>query len=468
MLLADKYKPGNSTQLRGVEYATMAVLGFLRSWNTPQRQFRAVMLSGPPGIGKTTLAELACKESNLPNVLRVDSSRKRSKKALDEVESAFTSRKIDAYITGKMQRSRPGAVIIDELDAMLVGGQDRGGVARMVSFIKQTMVPVICICNDAGERSLKTLLSLCMHVRMQRPTVDAIAARLVEVARAEGLSQSSFSIERAKQMARRSGCDVRQALNELQFYRVLPAAATSQADLNVDRAFNPFDVANCLFGCRPADAVKWGSALYETDRMLAPMLVHENYHKVSGLQMAAAADIADAISAGDVVNSMSAPIMPDVRAFATCAWPCQFAKGRLNGRVDFPVALGKCSTEAKNARSISALSKCSDTRAYAMEIRPTLGVLLVSAPNSAKATAEAATRAGVSRLEWDMICDCCIGRAPTAAARVAIAKAMMRPGKRGRPAKRQRVAEPQKKECKEEEEEEEEEEEKEDNDDIWV
>lgn len=123
------------------------------------------MLSGPPGIGKSTLAELTCTESKLFNVLHLDSSRKRTKKALDEIEEAFRSRKVDAYFTGKMQRAKPGAVIVDDLDAMVTGGADRGGVAQIVSFVKTSLVPIICICNNPNHDSLKTLVTHCMHIR---------------------------------------------------------------------------------------------------------------------------------------------------------------------------------------------------------------------------------------------------------------------------------------------------------------
>jgi replication factor C subunit 1 len=165
LLFLDKYRPKTTKQIAGADYAAMGLISWLRSWNTPQRQFRAAMISGPPGIGKSVLADLVCSESGLCNVLHVDSSRKRTKKALIEIEEAFSSRKIDAYLTGKMQKSKPGAVIVDDLDVMITGGVDRGGVPQIVSFIKTSKIPVICVCNNVNHRSFKTLVSHCMHIR---------------------------------------------------------------------------------------------------------------------------------------------------------------------------------------------------------------------------------------------------------------------------------------------------------------
>lgn len=167
LLFSDKYKPKITRGVVGAEYAAMGLFAWLRSWDTPRKQFNAVMLSGPPGIGKSLLAELACAETGMLNVLHLDSTRKRTKKAIEEVVEAFGSRKINAYLTGKMQRSRPSAVIVDDLDAMVTGGTDSSGVPQVVSLVKAARVPVICVCNDGNHRSFKTLIALCMHIRCE-------------------------------------------------------------------------------------------------------------------------------------------------------------------------------------------------------------------------------------------------------------------------------------------------------------
>ena len=136
MLFVEKHKPSKSTDILGAQYTVMGITSWLRSWNTPQRQFKAALLSGPPGIGKTLLANLVCVECGFKNIVKLDSSRKRTKKALEEVVEAFMSRKIDAYLTGKMQNAKASVVIIDDLDTMVTGSSDRGGVSQIVKFIK--------------------------------------------------------------------------------------------------------------------------------------------------------------------------------------------------------------------------------------------------------------------------------------------------------------------------------------------
>lgn len=44
---------------------------------------------------------------------------------------------------------------MDEVDGM--SGGDRGGVGELISIIKTSKVPIICICNDKYNQKLKSL-----------------------------------------------------------------------------------------------------------------------------------------------------------------------------------------------------------------------------------------------------------------------------------------------------------------------
>lgn len=57
-------------------------------------------------------------------------------------------------------------LIMDEVDGM--SGGDRGGVSELITIIKASKVPVICICNDKYSQKLKSLRNSCMELDFRR------------------------------------------------------------------------------------------------------------------------------------------------------------------------------------------------------------------------------------------------------------------------------------------------------------
>ena len=69
---------------------------------------------------------------------------------------------------------------MDEVDGM--GAGDRGGLAQLVLLIKQTRVPIICICNDINNPKMRTLRNHCWELHFRRPTVQMILGRMRSIA----------------------------------------------------------------------------------------------------------------------------------------------------------------------------------------------------------------------------------------------------------------------------------------------
>ncbi len=76
-------------------------------------------------------------------------------------------------------------IVMDEVDGMSSG--DRGGTAALITVIKESRTPIICICNDRQANSVKSLVNHCYDLRFIRPTKEAIAKRCAEIAKKEGL-----------------------------------------------------------------------------------------------------------------------------------------------------------------------------------------------------------------------------------------------------------------------------------------
>lgn len=141
----------------------------------------------------------------------------RSQKAMKEIMGDITGSQTLQFrqnsIASTHERRKTRCIIMDEVDGM--GGGDRSGIAELIRLIKNSRVPIVCICNDRQSQKIKSLLPYCLDLRYRRPIKSVIASRAVEVARLEGMS---VELNAAEAMVESCGNDVRQVLNCLQMW----------------------------------------------------------------------------------------------------------------------------------------------------------------------------------------------------------------------------------------------------------
>lgn len=110
------------------------------------------MLSGPPGIGKSSCAKIIAKELGYA-VLELNASDNRSKKTIEALlKDTSTSLSIEKYGLNNTAHKNKSVIVMDEVDG--VNANDRGGLQALINIIKKTMVPIICIANDRHHRKL--------------------------------------------------------------------------------------------------------------------------------------------------------------------------------------------------------------------------------------------------------------------------------------------------------------------------
>ncbi|KAH0452256.1 hypothetical protein IEQ34_019555 [Dendrobium chrysotoxum] len=298
----EKYRPKVPNDIIGNQSLVKQLHDWLANWHTEflhagkkstgKKQSdsaakKAVLISGTPGIGKSTSAKHVSQMLGF-NVIEVNASDSRGKADAKIVKGVggSTSNSIkelidnEALSMNKNRSKHPKMVLImDEVDGMSAG--DRGGVADLISSIKVAKIPIICICNDRYSQKLKSLVNYCMLLNFRKPTKQQMAKRLMQVAQAECLQVNEIALE---ELAERVNGDMRMALNQLQ-YMSLSLSVIKYDDVRErllssakDEDISPFTAVDKLFDFKGGKLrMDERIELSMSDPDLVPLIVQENY-----------------------------------------------------------------------------------------------------------------------------------------------------------------------------------------------
>ncbi len=241
----EKYRPRTTREIVG-NAAPIECLRSLLASDVP----RAALVTGPPGIGKTSAVHAIAREAGY-KIVEYNASDTRSASALRTalVEAARAS--FDRRV-----------VIMDEVDGMSSG--DRGGIGELAKLIKSAKFPIICIANERSTPRLRPLAAICADVRFQRPPRPSIVAAVAKIAASEGVNITPAAID---EMCERTGNDFRAILNFLQF-----VAASPREPIAKDLRLDAFSATGKLFG-----GATGGDELVWVDYGLVPLMVAEAY-----------------------------------------------------------------------------------------------------------------------------------------------------------------------------------------------
>ncbi|XP_019849550.1 PREDICTED: replication factor C subunit 1-like [Amphimedon queenslandica] len=387
LLWVDKYAPASVKGIigqQGGKSNANKLLEWLKVWHkyhgvsastrklTGEGVFhKAALLSGPPGIGKTTTAVLVCKELDY-TFTELNASATRSRKSLQQfVTDSLSSHSMDSYITGGSQRHH--VLIMDEVDGM-AGNEDRGGVMELIQLIKTSRVPIICICNDRSQAKMRSLANYCFDLRFYKPKLEQIKGPMMSVAFKEGIK---IKPEALNEIIISCNYDIRQVLHSLSMLAAGTTSITKESlgggEGKTSIRKSPFDVVRKVF--QPFDgqrelSLREKSDLFFTDYSLMPLFVQENYLQVKPVNNTGTATLskiqllekvssaADSIAQGDLVSRIVRSdqgwqLLPTQAIFSSIL-PGEYMRGGMS-LPEFPQWLGNYSKTSKTDRILQQL-----------------------------------------------------------------------------------------------------------------
>ncbi|XP_029460987.1 replication factor C subunit 1 [Rhinatrema bivittatum] len=397
LLWVDKYKPTSIKAIigqQGDQSCANKLTRWLRNWHNNNAladkkpagkfsklgskddgsSFKAALLSGPPGVGKTTTASLVCEELGYSYV-ELNASDTRSKTSMKEiVAESLSNTSIKDFCSGTSQSvSMNHVLIMDEVDGM-AGNEDRGGIQELIGLIKQSKIPIICMCNDRNHQKIRSLANYCFDLRFHRPRVEQIKGAMMSIAYKEGLKIPPPAMNEIILAANQ---DIRQVLHNLSMWCVRTKSLNyDQAKDDASRAkkdikLGPFDVVRKVFttGEETAHMTLVDKLdLFFHDYSLGPLFVQENYLYMNPAaaggnmkkHLLLLSRTADSICDGDLVDrqirsKQTWSLLPTQAIYASVI-PGELMRGYMSLFPCFPNWLGRYSSTGKHNRILQELS----------------------------------------------------------------------------------------------------------------
>ncbi|KAL8698828.1 MAG: hypothetical protein Q9201_006362, partial [Fulgogasparrea decipioides] len=334
-----KYAPTATSMICGNKTQVEKLQAWLRAWpknvktkfRMPGKDgsgtYRAVIIYGPPGIGKTTAAHLAARLEGF-DIVESNASDTRSKKLVETgLKGVLDTTSLLGYFAGdgkKVEAQKKKLVLImDEVDGMSAG--DRGGVGALAAVCKKTTVPMILICNDRKLPKMAPFDRVTYDLPFRRPTVDQIRSRIMTICFREKLQIPTNVINA---LIEGSGADIRQIINMLSTAKLDQEALDFDAGKKMSKSWEkhvilkPWDIVSKilgggLFAQSSKATLNDKIELYFNDHEYSSLMLQENYlgtkpmlaNQYSGkecnLKLLELTDkAAESISDGDLVDRM--------------------------------------------------------------------------------------------------------------------------------------------------------------------
>ncbi len=164
---------------------------------------KAMLLYGPSGTGKSCAVHALARDLNW-EIVELNASDVRNEAQINErLGNVLKQRSL--FYSGKL-------VLVDEIDGVS-GTNDRGGVPALVDLIVKSTFPIVLTAQDPWDKKFSALRSKCSLVEFPSLPADVITGILQDICAKESLEAEPAVL---KSLARRSGGDLRSAINDLQ------------------------------------------------------------------------------------------------------------------------------------------------------------------------------------------------------------------------------------------------------------
>ena len=228
---SEKYRPQIISDMVGNEEPRSVIMEWFAKW---KKGTKPLLLVGPPGIGKTTMAFLVAKQFGY-DMIGLNASDVRSKSRINEILTP---------VLGNVSVLGTPMIFVDEVDG-LHGRGDYGGAAALVDILKEPTVPIVIAANDDTLEKMKNIKKVVKTISFKRIPPRLLRVYLENILKKEDVKLSPGSL--IKVISKSRG-DIRSMINLTQSLVTgfNPQTETSFEKINVEDGVNAFFKANSI------------------------------------------------------------------------------------------------------------------------------------------------------------------------------------------------------------------------------
>ncbi len=228
---SEKDRPKNIFDLVGNEEARKLFVEWFTNW---KKGIKPILLVGPPGIGKTTLANLTAKQFGY-DLISINASDVRNKQSIQETLSP---------VLGNQTVLGTPMIFIDEVDGVH-GRADYGGIQAITNILKESTIPIILAANSDSSDKMKSIKKVVKTMELKPLSPKLLRLYLNRILQLEGVKISSDSLTK---LVRESRGDIRSMINSVQatVTGFNPMTEKSFESLDIEEGINAFYKAKSI------------------------------------------------------------------------------------------------------------------------------------------------------------------------------------------------------------------------------
>ena len=327
----NKYQPKSLSEIIGNRDNILKIKKWLNNYENSNNH--AAVISGGHGVGKNLIVRLALQESGY-QIKNIYSTNLKNKNIVSEIIHSCAKTK-NAYTSFNQTTNQKYAVVIDDTESITLSSE-KDNLLELFKFNSEhKYFPLIFISNLQHSKLINNLKKLSLEITLYAPPVDQIKTYISGICKKEHMNITDDKIY--LQIIKFCQSDIRRLLFVLQdlYYTYSKKPITCEMFKEYQHMSQKKDIDVGLYYAAKNLLDNYHNIndclqLYETEKVLLPLTIYENYYRKIFKQnlnpaqiLSIMSNVTNSSSIGDVIEtniySDQNWFLQNIHGFYTCA-----------------------------------------------------------------------------------------------------------------------------------------------------